>query len=106
MLEIAAAASGRSLVQEVEYLVTRALQGKIENPEMGRPRLAPGKRRGASMGFRPTPAIREKLEKTATENGRSMSQEIETRLELSFARDNWTQELKDLLQTFMEKQSR
>ena len=38
------------------------------------------------MGFRPTPKIREKLEEAAKENGRSMSQEVEHRLEQSFLR--------------------
>jgi hypothetical protein len=57
---------------------------KPSKPKMGRPALPPGKRRGASMGFRPTPGIRGKLEEAAKANGRSMSQEIESRLERSF----------------------
>ena len=55
--------------------------------KMGRPPLPPGKRRGPSMGFRPTPEIREKLEAAARANGRSMSQEIEERLGQSFEQD-------------------
>lgn len=43
-----------------------------------------GHKRAASMGFRPTPEIRQKIEQAAGRNGRSMSQEIEHRLELSF----------------------
>ncbi len=39
------------------------------------------------MGFRPTPEIREKLERAARANGRSMSQEIEERLGQSFEVD-------------------
>ena len=54
---------------------------------MGRPPLPPGKRRGASMGFRPTPAVRAKLEEAATANGRSMSQEVEERLGQNFKED-------------------
>ncbi len=56
----------------------------IKRSKMGRPPLPPGERRGASMGFRPTPQIRAKLEQAAHENGRSMSQEVEARLEASF----------------------
>ncbi len=40
------------------------------------------------MGFRPTPETRERLEKASKANGRSMSQEIESRLERSFASDD------------------
>ena len=39
------------------------------------------------MGFRPTPEIRTKLEETSKANGRSMSQEVEARLERSFTID-------------------
>ena len=60
---------------------------KPSKPKMGRPLLPPGKRRGASMGFRPTPGIRGKLEEAAKANGRSMSQEVEHRLERSFEED-------------------
>lgn len=61
------------------------MAGKKATKKMGRPPLPPGERRRASMGFRPTPAIRRELEQTAFANGRSLSQEIEARLELSFA---------------------
>ena len=60
---------------------------KSSKPRMGRPPLPPGTRRGASMGFRPTPEIREKLEKASKANGRSMSQEVEHRLERSFTEE-------------------
>ena len=36
------------------------------------------------MGFRPTPEIRASLERAAQANGRSMSQEVQARLERSF----------------------
>ena len=39
------------------------------------------------MGFRPTPEIREKLEEASKANGRSMSQEVEHRLERSFTEE-------------------
>ena len=39
------------------------------------------------MGFRPTPEVRKKLEGAAKANRRSMSQEVETRLEQSFEGD-------------------
>ena len=61
------------------------MAGKKPTKKMGRPPLPPGKRRRASMGFRPTPEIRRQLEQVAFANGRSLSQEIEARLELSFA---------------------
>ncbi len=57
---------------------------KQSKPKMGRPPLPPDKRRGASMGFRPTPTIRAELEEAARANGRSMSHEVEARLERSF----------------------
>ena len=39
------------------------------------------------MGFRPTPGVRAKLERAAQANGRSMSQEVESRLEASFLKE-------------------
>ncbi len=39
------------------------------------------------MGFRPTPGVRAKLEQAAQANGRSMSQEVESRLEASFLKE-------------------
>ncbi len=60
---------------------------KPSNPKMGRPPLPPGQRRGASMGFRPTPKIREKIEVAAQKNMRSMCREIESRIEWSFWED-------------------
>ncbi len=53
----------------------------------GRPALPPGKKRLSSTGFRPTPEIRAKLEAAARENGRSLSQEIESRLERSLGQE-------------------
>ena len=50
----------------------------------GRPALPPGERKLASLGFRPTPELRLELERAAQENGRSVSKEIESRLENSF----------------------
>ncbi len=57
---------------------------KQSKPKMGRPPLPPGKRRGASIAFRPTPAIREKLGEASKANARSRSQEVEARLDRSF----------------------
>ncbi len=57
---------------------------KQSKPKMGRPPLPPDKRRLPSMGFRPTPTIRAKLEEAARANGRSMSHEVEARLERTF----------------------
>ena len=62
---------------------------KPKPKKMGRPALPPGEKRGASMGFRPTPEIRGKLEEAAKANGRSMSQEVEHRLERSFSEEDY-----------------
>ena len=37
------------------------------------------------MGFRPTPALRRKLEEAARRNGRSLAKEIEVQLEVQVA---------------------
>ncbi len=50
----------------------------------GRPVISDDHRRLSPMGFRPTPAVREKLEQAAVRNCRSLSKEIEFRLEASF----------------------
>ena len=50
---------------------------------MGRPPLPPEKKRGQTMGFKPTPEIRRLLQEAAAANGRSVSKEIEVRLERS-----------------------
>ena len=62
---------------------------KPAKSKMGRPPLAPGKRRGASMGFRPKPETRGNLEEAAKANGRSMSQEVEFRLDQSFSEETY-----------------
>lgn len=61
---------------------------KLGKPKMGRPPLPPDKRRGASIGIRLTPENRERLEKAAEANGRSMSQELSARLEQSFLEED------------------
>ena len=61
---------------------------KQSRPKMGRPPLPPGERRGASIAFRPTPAIREKLGEASKANARSRSQEVEARLDRSFLEEN------------------
>ena len=52
--------------------------------KLGRPSLPLGEKKLAPLGFRPTPGMRESLERAAQENGRSVSKEIESRLEASF----------------------
>ncbi len=54
---------------------------------LGRPPLPPAKRRGHTMGFKPTPDVRQQLREAATANNRSVSKEIEARLERSFSDD-------------------
>ncbi len=43
------------------------------------------------MGFRPTPELRGELENAAAASGLSMTQEIERRLERSFAEEPWSE---------------
>ena len=59
-----------------------------KKPKVGRPSVSADKRRQAALGFRPTPDIRQRLERTAAVNFRSLSAEIESRLEMSFAKDD------------------
>lgn len=54
---------------------------------MGRPPLPPDKKRGQTVGFKPTPEVRQKLQEAAAANDRSVSKEIETRLERTFGDD-------------------
>ncbi len=54
---------------------------------MGRPPLPPEKRKRPSMGFRPTAALRKKLEHEAASSGLSLTQEVERRLERSFGEE-------------------
>ncbi len=53
----------------------------------GRPALPPKEKKRPSMGFRPSPANRKQIEQAAAKSGLSMSQEIERRLERSFAEE-------------------
>ncbi len=62
--------------------------------KLGRPKLPPEKKRLSSTGFRPTPEVRAKLEAAARENNRSLSSEIESRLERSLGQEE------DLYQSF------
>lgn len=53
----------------------------------GRPTKAPTPGERASLGLRVTAEMKEKLDRAASQNGRSQSQEAEYRLERSFADD-------------------
>ena len=53
----------------------------------GRPPLPPEEKRLPSMGFRPSLTLRKALEDAISVSGRSLSQEIESRLEQTFLRD-------------------
>lgn len=57
--------------------------GEPKKKKPGRPKLPEDERRLASIGFRPTPALRNLLERGAAKNGRSLAQEINSRLEHS-----------------------
>ncbi len=62
---------------------------------MGRPPLAPEDRKLPAMGVRPTPELRQKLEEAAARSGRSMSQEVQSRLERTFPLDRFASEVGD-----------
>lgn len=55
--------------------------------KQGRPALSPGDRKLPSVGFRPTPGLKARLDQAAVANGRSVSKEIESQLELAYARE-------------------
>jgi len=46
-----------------------------------------------AIGFRATPELRRKLEEAASQNGRSLSAELESRLETSFAQSDLIERL-------------
>lgn len=58
-----------------------------EKKPIGRPRLDASVKRLPSIGFRPTPHMRERLCEAAQRNKCSLTKEIERRLELSFRDD-------------------
>ena len=66
-----------------------------KRPKMGRPSLPASERKLPSLAFRPTPDLRRRLEKSAADSGRSMSQEIQSRLERSFPLDRFAREVGD-----------
>ncbi len=53
----------------------------------GRPPLPPEEKRRPSMGFRPTPQLRERIEAGSQISRQSLSQEIEAQLEQAYASD-------------------
>ena len=53
----------------------------------GRPALTPEKKKLPPVGFRPTPGLKAILDQAAEVNGRSLSKEIESRLERSVQSD-------------------
>ena len=61
--------------------------------KLGRPRLPTGKKREVPIGFRPTPDLRKRLQTAAEFSGRSISQEIVSRLEHSFWHDDMEKDL-------------
>lgn len=64
---------------------------------VGRPTKAAEPGRKVSLGLKVTPAIKDRLEQSAHEAGRTQSQEAEYRLERSFDRQNLLNELRTLL---------
>jgi hypothetical protein len=64
-------------------------QGRVETGELWKmpKRTVEGEGKKSPLNMRTTPALREKLEVAAGESGRSLVQEVEYRLEQSFATD-------------------
>lgn len=58
---------------------------KASKPRRGRPKIAPSKRRNRNFTFRGRADLHDKLRRAALDSGRSHSQEVEFRLERSFA---------------------
>lgn len=56
--------------------------------KMGRPKISASEKRLPSMGFRPTPDLRQKLEEAAAKSGMSLTQVIEDRLRRSFEEED------------------
>ena len=73
---------------------------QTQKAPMGRPPLPPEKRKRASMGFRPTLDMRKKLEDAAATSGRSMTQEVELRLERSFETEKRADEIAGIAREF------
>jgi hypothetical protein len=65
-------------------------------PLMGRPPMPPEKRKRVSMGFRPTPELRKKLEDASAASGLSMTQEVEQRLGRSFEAEKRVDEIANI----------
>jgi hypothetical protein len=59
----------------------------IEQRKRGRPALSEEEARRANVSFRTTPQVRDKIVAAAQTAGRSVAQEVELRLEQSFARE-------------------
>ena len=60
----------------------------MEKRKRGRPLLKSEDRRLPSMAFRPSRDLRARLEEAAHESGKSLSHEIELRLERTFLMDD------------------
>ena len=66
---------------------------QAKKSRMGRPPLPPERRKRPTMGFRPTAAMRKQIEEAAAASGLSMTQEVERRLERSFATETRAEEI-------------
>jgi hypothetical protein len=71
----------------------------MEPKRIGRPLKPVGKTKRVSLGLRVIADIKTRLDKAAVKNGRSQSQEAETRLEQSFRDDR----LEALLQQILKR---
>jgi len=61
-------------------------------PKRGRPRKDDASRKSITLGIRVTPALRDQLEAARNDSSRTLSQEIEARLRLSFGEQQRAQE--------------
>lgn len=64
---------------------------------LGRPKKRDEDKRLSPIGFRPTPKMRAQLDLEAQVNKRSLTKEIESRLERSFAIDEMQQAIREVL---------
>jgi hypothetical protein len=72
---------------------------KATNKRIGRPTKPPTPGERVALGLRVTADVKNKLEKAAVDNGRSLSQEAEFRLERSFEREALSAEIRQDLRT-------
>jgi head-tail adaptor len=66
---------------------------KRQKKPPGRPRHSPGEVKRVPLNMRTTPSLRAELEEAAGKSGRSLAQEVESRLERTFSEDHLKERL-------------